>query len=429
MNEPVRPETLALDALIEKTVVQAASAARHEPADRMLFLGNRHHAFPTAVIKDPVLEPVDKLVWMTIMLGVQETGGNTAFPGYDAIGRIANIASRSTIARAIAILRATRWLTLCRRARTLSGRFCGNVYALHDEPLPLADACHLDADYQVFLQQAAAHAHGRVRAVAQGVLQSIDEDIRMGCEALAPVDTIDRRIESMVGSADGKRRRFFAFTRNTVRQLRKDLVAAGQTNDSHVQKSNAVNHDQISNAVNHDQISNSVGSSSYIYKKTTTENEVSNFDPTDEDGQSLVYPRRLGVSYREIANRHLDKLSPAQRQPVLDEMEGRFQAEQKGMKPVYDEISFLISLCKLTKQGNFQPNLGIKVRDSRIEREAMRQRARTAAAATASHESEEQREKRRANGQARLSSMRRALGKPHHQKTALSVDAYEKPSE
>ena len=38
----------------------------------------------------PVLEPVDKLVWMAIMLGVQETGGNTAFPGYEAIGRIAN---------------------------------------------------------------------------------------------------------------------------------------------------------------------------------------------------------------------------------------------------------------------------------------------------------------------------------------------------
>ena len=429
MNESVRPETLALDALIEKTVVQAASAARHEPADRVLFLGNRHHAFPTAVIKDPVLEPVDKLVWMAIMLGVQETGGNTAFPGYGAIGRIANVASRSTIARAIAILRATRWLTLCRRVRTHSGRFCGNVYALHDEPLPLADACHLDADYRVFLRQAAEHTHRRVRVVAQGVLQSIDEDARMGCKVMAPADSIERRIESMVGSADGTHRRFFAFTRNAVRQLRKDLVTAGQTNDNPVQKSNTVNHDQISNSVNHDQISNSVGSSSYIYKKTTTEKEVSNFDATDEAGQSLVYPRRLGERHREIANRHLSKLSPTQRQSVLDELEGRFQAEQKGMKPVYDEISFLISLCKLTEQGKFEPNLGIKVRDSRIEREAMRQRARTAAAATVSDESEAQREKRRANGQARLASLRQALRKSHHEKSALGADAPDKPCE
>jgi hypothetical protein len=156
---------------------------------------------------------------------------------------------------------------------------------------------------------------------------------------------------------------------------------------------------------------------------------VSNFDVTNEDGQSLVYPRRLGERHREIANCHLNKLSPAQRQPVLDELEGRFQAEQKGMKPVYDEISFLISLCKLTEQGKFQPNLGIKVRDSRIERKAMRQRARTAAAATVSDESEAQREKRRANAQARLASLRQALRKSHHEKSALSADAPEKPCE
>lgn len=419
MNEPVRPETLALDTLIEKTVVQAASAARRKPTDRVLFLGNRHHAFPTAVIKDPVLEPVDKLVWMAIMLGVHETGGNTAFPGYEAIGRIANVASRSTIARAIAILRATRWLTLCRRVRTPCGRFCGNVYALHDEPLPLVDACHLDADYRGFLRQAAEHTHRRVRVVAQGVLQSIDEDARMGCEVMARADSIDRRIESMVGSADGKPRRFFAFTRNAVRQLRKDLVTAGQTNDGHVQKSNAVNHDQISNSVG----------SSCSYKTTTTQTGVSNLDATDEKGQSLVYPRRLGERHREIANGQLNRLSPAQRQPVLDELEGRFQAEQKGMKPVYDDIGFLIALCKLTEQGKFQPNLGIKVRDSRIERDAMRQRARSAAAASVSDESEAQREKRRANGQAHLASLRHALRQSHHQQSTLSADALKKPCE
>jgi len=62
------------------------------------------------------------------------------------------------------------------------------------------------------------------------------------------------------------------------------------------------------------------------------------------------------------------------------------------MKLVYDEISFLISLCKLTEQGKFQPNLGIKVRDSRIEREAMRQRARSAPSASVSDESEAHRE-------------------------------------
>jgi hypothetical protein len=421
MNEPVRPETLALDALIEAAVTQVAAAVPREPADRMLFLGNRHHAFPTAVIKDPVLEPVDKLVWMVIMLQVGETGGNTAFPGYGAIGRMANIASRATIGRAIAILRATRWLTLCRRVRTPSGRFCGNVYALHDEPMPLTDTCHLDTDYRVFLQKAAEHAHGRVRAVAQGVLCSIEEDIRMGRNVLDQEHPIDRRIESTAGTPAGGRRRFFAFTRNAVRQLRQDLVVTQRATNDRDQNLNTVDHDQNLDTV--------CSSSSYLYKKTTTQTGVSKFDIAGEDGRPLIYPRRLGEDHREIANRHLGALSPVQRQPILDELEGRLQAEQRGMKPVYDEISFLVSLCKLSKNGKFQPNLGVKVREHRMEREAMRQRARAAAEDTELGESEQQREKRLAAGQVRLSSMRRALGMSHHQETAPTSDESETPSE
>ena len=117
---------------------------------------------------------------MVIMLAVRETGANAAFPSYETISRLANVSSRSTIARAIAILRASRWLTLCGRLRKASGRFRGNVYALHDEPLPLADVIHLDGDYMAFLNKAVSHGHARVRTVAKGVLASIDEDVRAG---------------------------------------------------------------------------------------------------------------------------------------------------------------------------------------------------------------------------------------------------------
>ena len=44
------------------------------------------------------------------------------------------------------------------------------------------------------------------------------------------------------------------------------------------------------------------------------------------------------------------------------------------MKPVYDEIRFLHFLCRAANKGKFVPNLGIKVRDERIEREKARLR-------------------------------------------------------
>lgn len=195
-----RPETLALDALIQETVAQVQQSAGKKPVDTMLFLGNRHQSFPTLVITDPVLEPVDKLVWMVVMLQVHETATSTVFPGYGSIGQMANVGSRSTVARAIAILRVTRWLTLCARVRVSSGRFCGNLYALHDEPLPLVDAFHLDTGYMAFLDSALAHGHARVRTVARGMLDSMDADVCAGHAVGAREHPVNRRLENLPAS-------------------------------------------------------------------------------------------------------------------------------------------------------------------------------------------------------------------------------------
>lgn len=405
MNEKsttLRPETLALDALIRETVNRAKTTTGHGPADTMLFLGNRHQSFPTSVIKDPVLEPVDKLVWMVIMLQVQETPIDTTFPGYDAIGRMANISSRSTIARAIAILRAARWFTLCARIRKASGQFLSNLYALHDEPLPLADALHLDTEYMAFLNKALSHSHGRVRAVAQGVLSSMDEDIGAGKEVAVMEHPIERRIASAAGTKAGDPRRFFAFTGDVIQQLQRDLTTSQKNLDHHDQNL-CMAKSQVRNS--------NLGSSSYINITTTTYPEgVSKFELGGVDGQPLVYPARLTENHREIADRHLRDLTPEQRQPILDELEGRFQAEQRGMKPVYDEASFLYSLCVLMKNGKFQPNLGIKVRDARIERERDRCRTPSAPSAKQPKETDEQRQVRKAVGKTGFAEIRRSLG-------------------
>ncbi|MCP3885582.1 MAG: helix-turn-helix domain-containing protein [Propionibacteriaceae bacterium] len=409
----IRPETLALDKLIKATIDRVETSPDGGASDTVLFLGNRHQSFPTAVIRDPVLEPVDKLVWMVIMLAVRETGANTAFPSYEAISRMANVSSRSTIARAIAILRASRWLTLCGRMRKPSGRFRGNVYALHDEPLPLADVIHLDGDYMAFLNKAVSHGHARVRTVAQGVLASIDEDVGNGRNVCAQEHPIERRIQSAVGTGNEGPRRFFSFTCDVIQQIRHDSMGNRQVRDDHDQNSDS---DETRVRKSNAQKSNSGCSSSNNKKTTTTSGKTSSkFVQAGEQGEPLVYPRRLGDNQRDIANRYLFTLAPEDRQPILDELEGRFQAELKGMKPVYDEISFLIRLCELMKSGEFVPNLGIKVRDARRAREAHREQASRHDTVTEPPETDEQRQKRMALAKERMDEMRKALGKPINQ--------------
>ena len=216
----IRPETLALDALIEATIERSKGDSDKSRVDTMLFLGNRHASFPALVVQDPVLEPVDKLVWMAIMLKAKETGSTTAFPNYDYIAKTANVSSTATIARAIAILRITRWLTLCGRIRERNGRFRGNVFALHDEPLPLVDALHLDVSHMKFLRESLEHRHARVRTVARGVLDTIDEDIDAGVDVCADESVLERRIAATESAEKGAPRRFFAFSAKVMTGLR-----------------------------------------------------------------------------------------------------------------------------------------------------------------------------------------------------------------
>ena len=399
----LRPETHALDALIQATIERAQQDSGSTHTDTMLFMGNRHQAFPTLVVQDPVLEPVDKLVWMVIMLQAQETGGSTAFPSYEYLAKKTNVSSTSTISRAIAILRATRWLTLCARLREASGRFRGNVYALHDEPLPLADALHLDPDYMKFLQQSLGHHHARVRLVAKGVLDTIDEDIQAGLDICAQGHPLERRMQAAEAIQQDSPRRYFAFSAKVMTQLRN--VVSEDAADHRDQNSKA---DETGLQFSNPQNSKSSSCSSYINKTTTTKttDEIKIAGPLDGE-QALIYPRRLSENQRELADRYLKSVPAAARQSILDELEGRFRSEQKGMKPVYDEMRFLHFLCRAANKGEFVPNLGIKVRDERIERE--KARLRYLKQQERSLEEVKRRDSSIASGQRQIAELRRSL--------------------
>lgn len=407
----LRPETHALDALIQATIERAQQDSGSTHTDTMLFMGNRHQAFPTLVVQDPVLEPVDKLVWMVIMLQAQVTGGSTAFPSYEYLARKTNVSSTSTISRAVAILRATRWLTLCARLREASGRFRGNVYALHDEPLPLVDALHLDPDYMKFLQQSLGHHHARVRLVAKGVLDTIDEDIQEGIDICAQGHPLERRLQAAEAIQQDSPRRYFAFSATVMTRLRNVVGEGGADHRDQNSKMDGTGL-QISNPQN----SKSGSCSSYICKTTTTEHvEDIKISGHAEGKSSLIYPKRLSDNQRELADRYLKSVPAAVRQPILDELEGRFRSEQKGMKPVYDEMRFLHFLCRASNKGEFVPNLGIKVRDERIEREKVRLR---------SLKQQEQglaeakrRDSSNASGQQQLSELRKSLNLPVRPRT------------
>ncbi len=291
--------------------------------DAMLFVGNRHEAIPDVVIQDPTLEPVDKLVWMVVKRHARGAGSSN-FPSYAEICQKANIASKTTVVRCVAILRIARWLTLCARLREPCGRFRRNIYALHDDPLPLTDTLHLDPQYLQFLEASLTHPHARVRAVAQ--------DMR------AAANLYNAR-QAEVGER---------FRQNS----------------------------KTSKFVTLQNLQHRSSSSLCIREKTTTTTGIPDSVTltTDEHGGPLTYPNRFSANQCDLAARQLAAVPAELRQRILDETEGRIRAERRGMSAVYDDLRFLASLCRAALNGEFQANLGLNVEAEREARVAERNR-------------------------------------------------------
>jgi hypothetical protein len=159
-------------------------------ADGFLFSGNRHESVPRALFLDRRLTPLERNAWQVFRLLLNDDG-ITAFPTYEQLRPYlasmpcAPKASHETVARALTLLRLTRWLSLVRRRRDpRTGRIQGNLYVLHDEPLTPFEAMQLDTDYLSLVSHALTHASKAVQHVGVQTLREIDEDPLLSGRAL-----------------------------------------------------------------------------------------------------------------------------------------------------------------------------------------------------------------------------------------------------
>lgn len=407
-DSEVRPETFALDTLIRETLSRTLRDRNASAGGALLFSGNRYHDFPGVVVQDPVLEPVDKLVWMVIYQRARAPGAKAVFPSYADIARLTNVSSTSTVSRAIAILRATRWLSLYARSRDAGGRLGGNVYALHDEPLPLIDALHLDPDYMAFLQAAGNHHHARVRRVVAAVSASLDEDITAATDVLAPINRIEHCLEVVRAIEEGGGRQYFRFSATVL----STLSNAGAVHPPPGQRQNS----KVAGAIPDPQNSKAVTGSSNNYINTTTTTLISKENAECEAASfdALIFPARLDENHRELAVKYLKKVPLEDRQAVLDELAGRILAERRGATPLYDEVRYLHRLCVAAGCGRFNPNLGIKVRGERDRRRREAERSREEAA---TREAERRERGSRPRGESPLAEIRKQLKIPRPPKS------------
>ncbi|ODS23549.1 hypothetical protein AB835_08020 [Candidatus Endobugula sertula] len=149
----------------------------HEPEYAVLFTGNWQSSIPNQLILNPDLSPVEKITWQVWRLAIPHPGKPGATPRSSELMRHANC-SKPTLTSAKAMLRVTRWATRCRSVRNSHGRFLGDIYLLHDQPLSLAANLELDPEYLSYLDSLvmSEKKNKRLRAVAASIIRSVRED-------------------------------------------------------------------------------------------------------------------------------------------------------------------------------------------------------------------------------------------------------------
>ncbi|CAB5670080.1 Uncharacterised protein [Delftia tsuruhatensis] len=183
---------------LEQTTGQTSSPA----ADGFLYSGNRHESVPRGLFLDRRLTPLERNAWQVFRLLLNDDGV-TALPTYEQLRPWLTAmpcgpqASHETVARALTLLRLTRWLSLVRRRRDpKSGRIQGNLYVLHDEPLTPFEAMQLDPDYLGLVNHALSHAAKAVQVVGLHTLTELADDPLLAGRSLPTrLQVLARRLE------------------------------------------------------------------------------------------------------------------------------------------------------------------------------------------------------------------------------------------
>lgn len=189
-----------LEAHLQKKRAQETSTDSSQYAG-IIFSGNPHETVPRRLLLDNHLSPLERNCWQVFRLLINEDG-ITAFPTYEQLRpylgmQPGKLASRETVAKALTVLRLTRWLSLGRRVRNeVSGQMQGNVYLLHDEPISPAEALEFDKDYLQLLMQTMEHQNKAIREVAEIAWREFTSDHDVGRRLPSRIDVVTDRLNA-----------------------------------------------------------------------------------------------------------------------------------------------------------------------------------------------------------------------------------------
>ncbi len=348
-----------LEAHVQKRAEETApTAAPATPYSGIIFSGNPHETVPRRLLLDNRLTPLERNCWQVFRLLVNEDG-ITAFPTYDQLRPYLGMnpgkhASRETVAKALTVLRLTRWLSLGRTVRNeISGQVRGNVYLLHDEPVTPAEALELDKDYMTLLMHSREHQNKAIKDIAATTWREFTSDPDVGRRLPSRMDTLSDRLNAQTWAVETQQNALPA-PEFGIRTL-SDLATNGLSSDSELCANSAKQGDLPLSS------ESEPSTKSLSTPSVRSPNSASTYTNTDKSvSKSSVQPREsAGVNWllalealkpedRVKAREIMSPVPESVREAVINQWQHRC-ANGKVSKP----LAYLTTLAGKAIRGDF----------------------------------------------------------------------------
>jgi len=330
--------------------------------DSLVFIGNWQDAIPRSIWVDSLLTAIDVRCWGIIR--TQAVNGSAVMLSLNQLLKETLGYSNATISRVIFILRLSRWISLCSTLRTQNGKFRGNIYAIHDNPVSLEDAIYLDSHYIEFVKKQTSHKNHSVSGLAKSVWQGISDTVQQQ-KAFQP-SAINQGVYTGLNqlvNQQGPKTNQLIHVYNLNLAKNSQVQKLNEATKHQVQFLNVVNKKNEINKNQQDSIRvqklnvapicSSRCSSSSLNKKTSTtcvtdipelaENEIQ---------ENLIYPKVFNANENKLAKMYLQKIEAESRQNFLDETAAQIKQHSKTSNPIRNPIGFLAWLCNEHGKGN-----------------------------------------------------------------------------
>ncbi|MDG2961744.1 STY4528 family pathogenicity island replication protein [Exercitatus varius] len=355
---------------------------KHRAENGLLFFGNQHETVPTRLLQDVYLTPRAKFAWQLIKSKAREFQGGL-FPSYEVLGKLLSdkpyldiSLSRKVVTQTLLLLRLTRWLTLCETVRSHQGYVLGNIYLLHDEPMPVLETIQLNEDYLNLLEKSSQHKDPVVRGVATHIIDNLLSD-KTQWHYVSHIDWLKVRYQSYQQRLDKQPTAISeasAYLENFQEKLLSSDMELGQNIDktlsSKLELSQKTENSLSSNLELSERMKNSLSSKMELREKTINNSLISQAVPNWNSGvqysTSNIYTNTYCTGQihemqwpAEIVMTEFEKISAIKAMRGLDLGICRailLEAQQRILKgEVKKPKGYLYRLIQLAHSGQFKP--------------------------------------------------------------------------